>query len=151
GDEQDVVAVADLADGLEIAGRRRHRAQGRADHRLGDEGSHVLGALAADLALKLGGATQVAATEPLAPGGIGAAVGVSGGDVRLILVHAHVAPAAVGVAAEAQRTQRIAVEALPAGNHDLLGGLARFDEVLAGNLDGVFGRLRAAIDEPKAV
>ena len=53
---QHAVAVADLAHGAGIARRRRHRAAGRADHRLEDEGGDVLGADTQDLLLQLVGA-----------------------------------------------------------------------------------------------
>ena len=60
-DQQDAVAVADLAHALEIAGHRRHRAQGGADDGLGDEGDDVLAAELVDLVLEL-------LREPLAIG-----------------------------------------------------------------------------------
>src|SRR5260221_14751397 len=40
-DEEDAVAVADLAHAPEIAGCGRHRPHGGADHGLGDEADHV--------------------------------------------------------------------------------------------------------------
>ena len=45
GDEQHVMAVADLANHLEVPGRGGCHAQRRADDRLGYECRHVLGAL----------------------------------------------------------------------------------------------------------
>ena len=51
-DQQDAVAVADRADALEIAGDRRHRAGGRADHGLGDEGDDPIAAELEDLVLE---------------------------------------------------------------------------------------------------
>ena len=68
-DQQHAVAVADLADRLEIARHRRHRAERRADHRLGDEGDHAVRAEA------LHGASSSAA-QPGAVFGIALALGL---------------------------------------------------------------------------
>ena len=52
-DQEHAVAVANLADAPEIARNGGHRAQGRADHRLGDESHHRVGAEGQDLVLQL--------------------------------------------------------------------------------------------------
>ncbi len=51
GDEEDVVAVADPADLLEVAGRGRNDAAGT-DDRLGDEGADTVGPLLFDVLLE---------------------------------------------------------------------------------------------------
>ena len=71
-DQEHAVAIADLADRPEIARHRRHRAERRADHGLGDEPDHGLGAQALDGRLELG-------REPRAIGLVGLAGGLARG------------------------------------------------------------------------
>ena len=52
--QQRAVAVADVAHGAEITLRRRHAAGGGADHRLGDERRHRVGAEALEFGLQFG-------------------------------------------------------------------------------------------------
>ncbi len=44
GDVENAVAITQRAHAAKVAGSRRHRAERRADHGLGDEGDHALGA-----------------------------------------------------------------------------------------------------------
>ena len=141
GDEQHVVAIADLADALKVAVGRRHATHGRADDRLGDEASHVLGPVPADHPLELVGAAQAAR------GAISAAIGIRRRDLGHVVDHRRVLAPPTGVAAEARRPKRHPMEALPArDDHVLVGSLVR-EPVLARELDRGFGHLRAAVEQ----
>jgi hypothetical protein len=54
-DQEDAVAVADLADALEVVWHSRSCAERCADHGLGNEGNDVLAAELIDLVLQLAG------------------------------------------------------------------------------------------------
>ena len=67
-DQQHAVAIADLADALEVAFGRRHRARRRADHRLGDEGHHRVGTELEDLRPRARRRRVGRRPPPLSPG-----------------------------------------------------------------------------------
>ena len=111
-DQQHAVAVADLADALEIARDRRHRAGGGADHRLGDEGHDGVGAELEDLRLELLRGALAVVLVALAR--LLVAIGEAGGDVmRLDQQRRELARGAI-VAAGRERAERVAVIALAA-------------------------------------
>ena len=111
-DQQGAVAVAHRAHGGEIPGQRRHAAQRGADHRLGHEGGHGVGADALEFGLELIGQALDVCGIALAVGLV--AIGVAGRDVAEgVGQDGRVGRAAHGVAAHRQRTQRVAVVALP--------------------------------------
>ena len=140
--EQDAVAVANRPDALEIVADRRDRAQGRADHGLGDEGDDAVGADFDDLVLeRLGGSgcvVRVALTLPLQP------VGVAGVDVVSPDQKGLELRAPPGVAADSERAERIAVIALPSCDDVAALRLADLDEKLARHFERGLHRLRTA-------
>ena len=144
-DQQDAVAVADLADPLEIARRRRHRAGGCAHHSFGDEGRDRVGAEFEDLVLELVCDPQPVDLRRLlapAPAILVAGLDAVGLDQQRLEIGA--APA---VAAGGQRAQRVAVEALAPGDEFAAPGLAALDEILACHLQSRFDGLGTAADE----
>ena len=145
GDEQHVVAVADVADALEVPWRRRDGAHGRPDDRFGDEARHVLGAVPADDALELVCAAQAAARAVLA------AIRIGRPDLGHVVKHRLIPAAPLGVAAEAARAQAHTVEALPAADHQVLFRFAAGQPVLSGELDRALGHFRAAVEQGDCV
>ena len=113
-DQQHAVAIADRAHRGEVARQGRHGAERGADHRLGDEADHPVGAEALDGRLELGREPGDVVRSALA--GRLPAVGVARADMgdlgqqRLELL------AAPGVAADRERPQRVAVIALAPGD-----------------------------------
>ena len=105
--------VADLAHGAEIAFRRRHAPGGRADHRLGDEGGHRVGAKPLELGLQLGRQPR----DEISFGFIVALLVIGEGRRHVAegrRQQRRIGLAAPGVAAGRQRAERVAVIALPA-------------------------------------
>lgn len=144
-DQEDAVAIADLAHALEIARHGGHRAERRADHRLGDEGHHVLRPQALDLALELLGQPLAVGLRRLARSLV--TIGVAGADVaHLDQQRLELAPTP-GVATGGERPEGVAVVALAPGDQVPALGLAALDEVLARQLQGRLHRLGATGDE----
>ncbi len=144
-DQQDAVAVADLADALEVALDRRNRAAGRPADRLRHERDHGLRAQLLDLVLEL-------LSEPLAVparrlAGLAAPILEAGRDMMGLDQQRRELLAAPFVAADRERAQRVAVIALPPADEVPALGLADLDEVLARHLQRRLDGLRAAADE----
>ena len=130
----------------EISLRRRHAAGGGADHGLGNERGHRVGAEALEFGLQFG-------RQPRHEIRLGF-------DVALFVIgkrRRHVAEsrrqqwrigfASPGVAAGGQRPKRIAVIALAARDEVLALRLAALDKILPRQLDAGFDRFRSAADE----
>src|SRR5205085_1797032 len=144
-DEEDAVAVADLADAGEIAGDGRHDPGGGADHSLRDEGDDRLGPELDDRRLELVGQPQAIVLFALLVPPV--AIGIAGGDVVGFDEERREGGAAPRVAANCERRERVAVVALPAGDEMPALRLADLDEILARELERSLDRLRAAGDE----
>ena len=146
GDQEHVVAVADLAEGAEVVGRRRQAGAGGAEDRLGDEGGDRLGPLLQDDPLQVLGAGEGALVAA-----VRAAVRVAGADVGEVEQVGGVVAAPRRPPRHGEGAHGVAVPALPAGDDLVLAGVARLQVVLAGDLQGRLGRLGAAGDEEHAV
>ena len=144
-DQQHAVLVADLADAAEIALGRRHRAQGRADHRLGDEGHDRVLAQFEDFGLQLVGRAQPIVSLALAL--LGPAIGEAGRDVMGLDQQRLELLAAPQIAAGGQRAQGVAVIALQPGDDVAALGLADLDVILARQLERRLHRLGPARGE----
>ncbi len=136
------MAVADLAHPLEVAGHRRHRAQGGANHRLGDKRHDVLAAKLVDLRFEL-------LREPLAISfrrliGSALAILVNRRDVMRLDQQRREGFALPGAAADRERAGGDAVIALPARDQVFALRLADLDEILPRQLERGLDRLRAA-------
>ncbi len=144
-DEQDAVAIADLAHGAEVPGHRGQHAGGRAAHGLRDERDHAIGAGRDDGRVELGGEAASVRLGRLAFAEV--AVRIAGRDVRDVdQQRRELAPAPL-VAAHRERTQRVAVVALPPCDEVRALRLPDLDEVLARHLERGLDRLRAAAHE----
>ena len=144
-DEQDVVLITNLADDLEVTIRGGGAGQGCANHRLGDEGRHVVRVLLADGGLERAGAQQVTGWVGLFEG---TAVAEGGRDMRRVDIHGLEDTAPAGDARKACHRNGVAVEGLPARDDLVLGGLAAFDPVLARQAHGVVGGVRPRAGDP---
>ncbi len=140
------MAIADLAHFAEIALGRRHASGGGADHRLGDEGRDRVGPEPQEFGLELVGKARdeigVALVIALLAIREGRRHMAEGGRQQR-----RVGLAAPGVAASGERTQRIAVVALPARNEAAALFLAALHEILSRQLDACLDRFRSAADE----
>ena len=148
GDEQHVVLVADLADPLEVAGRRREAAAGVL-HRLEEDGGDGVGALELDGLLDAVGGPAAERLEVVAVLGRAVEVGVrhlvGAGDERL----EHLLRGRD--AGDRQRALRGAVVGDRAADHLVLHRLAGELEVLLGELPRGLDGLAAAGGEEDAV
>lgn len=145
GDQQHAVAVAHFAHAAEVAGYRRNRARGGADHGFGHERHDRAGAQPFECLLQFLGQAFAVLLGAFAVALV--AVGIAGRDVLHLDQQRRELRAAPGVAAHRQRAQRIAVVAL-APRHDVAAlGLADFDEILAGHLQRGFHGFRTARHE----
>ncbi len=138
-DQKHAIAVADLADALEITRHRCHRARGRTDHGLGHEGRDSLWPQPQDLGLE-----RVSGAVPKGFGGLvrlGVAVVEAGHDLRALWQHRRIGRATGFAAGSRQRAQRIAVIALTARYHHMAPGLPTLDLALARHLDCRLHRL----------
>ena len=145
-DQERAMLVADFAHGTEIAVRRRDRARGGADHRLGDEGRDRIGAEPLEFGIELGGKARdeirlrlVVALLVIGEGRRDMAEG--GRQQRRIGL------APPRVAARRQRAERIAVIALPPRDEAHALRLAGLDKILSSDLDRGLDRLRSTADE----
>ena len=136
------MAVADLADALEVPGHRRHRPERRPDHRLGDEGGDRLRPQFQDRGVQLVGGA--AAVFLFALSRFHAAVGIAGRYMGYLGEHRLIGRPAGPVAAHRKRAQGIAVEALAAGDETCALGPAGLEEILARHLQGRLHRLGSA-------
>ena len=143
--QQHTVPVADLADAGEIAVDRRHRAKRRADHRLGNEGHHILRPKPQDFRLQLVGDTAGEGSLSLALPHL--AIGIAGGDVTCLDKDRIIDLPPPGVAAGRQRAKGVAVIALASGDDTAPVRLAGLDEILPCELQRRLDRLRSAGDE----
>ena len=147
-DHQDVVAVADCADGGEVVGRWHQAAARSARDRLGDKGGDGLAALLFDDSFQFFGTGE-------RTGGliftVRAVIRVGEGDVREVEQIRHVVFAPRGAARHGKRADGVAVPALPAGDDLVLLGVAGLDVVLAGDLERGLGGFGPAGDEEHAV
>src|SRR5687768_15737532 len=142
------MAVANAADDLEIAGRRRRRAERCSHNRLGNEGDGA--------ALAQFGDRHIEALRR--------ALGIIFVALSLVLVAVckarldqadgrnqnwiiELAPRFV--AGNGQRADRVAVIGMPAGNEMIAGRFAALDPKLAGKFQCRLRRLRAAGDEKR--
>ena len=143
--EQHAVAVADRADPLEVVGDRRHRARGRADHRLGHEGDDLIGPEFEDLVLeRLCGARRIIG---VALAGILPAIGVAGIDMVGFDQQRAELGAAPFVAAGCERAQRVAMIALAARDDVPALRFALLDEILPRHFQRGLDRFRSAAHE----
>ncbi len=143
GDQQHVVAVADLADPLEVAVGRDETATGVLD-RLEDHRGDRLGALELDPLLDRGRRPErVAVLRPAVEVGVGD-VAAAGGE-RLEL------GAQLGDPGRGEGAERGAVVGDLAGDHLVLLPVAAHAVVVAGQLQRRLDRLRAARGEEDAV
>src|SRR6266545_2456497 len=147
GDQQHAVAVADLADPLEVAGRWREAAAGVL-HRLDVDRGDRLGALHQDAPLDVVGRVQGAVVE-VAAALAAVVVGVldphRAGHQRLEDL------LDVGQAGDGQRAHGGAVVGDVAAEDLVAAGLADRPEVLARQLPCALDRLAAAVGEEHAV
>ena len=144
-DQQDAVAVAQLADAAQVARHRRQRAGGRADHRLGDKSDHVG---AADTLDRVGQLAHEAFAVRLrrfvvAP----VAIFVAWRDVRDVDQQRRELRAPPRVAAHRQCAERVAVIALAARDEVPALRFAALDEVLPRHLQRRLDGFRPAADE----
>ena len=144
GDEQDVVAVADLPHAAEVLGTRRRPARGRAADRLGDERGHVLGAEPGDgLFQHIAAADGTRRTLTAAF----TAIGIRGRDA----VHVDEPGAEHCLVRFAcgcgQGEQGAAVVAGAEGDDAVLVGAAALDPVLARQFQRGLDRLRPTTEE----
>jgi hypothetical protein len=148
-DQQHAVAVADLAQALQVTGDRRGGAEAGAGHRLGDEGGDILRPQLADRGVELVGDADAVLLGAL----IGAAVAVFVAVRNMLDLgqQRFVGGAAGNILAERQRRKRVAVIGALAGDEELARGLAALEVVLPRELDGAFDRFRAAGDEEGAI
>ena len=144
-DQQHAVAVANLADALEVAFGRRHGAGGGADHRLGDEGHHRVGAELVDLGFERARGALGIGLLRLAR--LLEAIGEAGIDVMRLDQQRREGRAPPFVAAGRQRAQRIAVIALATGDDVAALFLAALGEILPRHLERRFDRFRPAAHE----
>ena len=144
-DEQHAVAVADLAHALEIARHRRDRAQGGADHRLGDEGDDVVAAELLDLGLELVGQALAIGLRRLVRAAV--AILVDRRHVVRLDQQRRELLALPLAAADRERAERDAVVALAPGDDVAPLRLAALDEILARELERGLDRLRPAAHE----
>ena len=149
GDEQHVVLVADLADPLEVAGRRREAAAGVL-HRLEEHRGDGVGTLELDrLGDPVGGpeAEGLGVVAQVLRGAVEVGVGHLEGARHQRLEHL------LGGrdAGDRQRALRRAVVGHGAADHLVLGGLADQLEVLLGQLPRGLDGLAAAGGEEDAV
>jgi hypothetical protein len=142
-DQQHAVAVADLADAPEIARRRRHRAGGGADYRLGDESHHGLGPQPQNLVLqRLSGPLAVVLKALVVAFQPVFVARVDMGDVEQQRPELRPPPL---IAAGAERADGVAVIALLARDQASRCGSPILDPVLPGELD----RRLVASDPPE--
>ena len=144
-DEQDAVAVADLAHALEIAGHRRDRAQGGADHGLGDEGDDVVAAELVDLGFELFGQALAIGLRRLVRAPV--AIFVDRRHMVGLDQQRRELLALPFAAADRERAERDAVIALAPRDDISPLRLAALDEILARELERGLDRLRPAADE----
>ena len=139
------MAVADLADALEIARHRWDRTGRRTDHRLGDEAGDGLRPQTQDFGLQLVGDPAAIGFRSLVRCPV--AIGVARADMADAHEQRLELGAAPHVPAGGQSTQRIAVIALPPGDDVVPPGLADLQEVLPRHLERRLDRLGAAGNE----
>ena len=132
-DQQDAVAIADLADAFEISRRRGHRAECRADHRLGDECGDVVWPESLDFGFQLVGHAQAIRLRRLV--GTLAAVGITLADMRDVVEQQRrkLRPPPA-VATRRQSAEGVAVVTLPARDDAIFFRPATFSVVLHGHL-----------------
>jgi HAMP domain-containing protein len=137
------VAIAHRAHRREISLGRRHAAGGAADDRLGDEGRDPVGPEALKLRFELGG--EAANEIRLALLAALFAIGEGGRDMAERIRQQRrerLAPSAV--AAGGERTERVAVVALPPRDEPRALGLADLEEILPRHFQRALDRLRTA-------
>ncbi len=149
GDEQHVVPVADLAQPLEVAGRRREAAAGVL-HRLDEHRGHGVRALEQDRLLHPVGGPAPERLE-VAAEALGGAVGVGVGHLERARHQRLVGRAQRGQAGDGQRALRGAVVGDRPADHLGLAGLAGELEVLLGQLPRALHGLAAAGGEEDPV
>ena len=141
-DEQHAVAVADFADALEVSRCGLDRAQRCTDDCFGDEGDDVFGTQLDDLCIELVGHASAVEfrclVRPLA------AIRVTRRDVLARRENRREHSTPPRVAADGQRTQRVAVIALPPGDEVPSVRLAALDEILSRQLERCLDAFRAA-------
>ena len=143
-DHQDIVAVADLAQGREIVGWGHQAATRGARDGFGDKGGDIFAALLFDHALQLLGAGEGAGGLVFA---VGAVVGIGKGDMGEVEQIGYVVIAPARATRHRERADGIAVPGLPAGDYLVLFWVAGFEVILAGDLEPGLGGFGAAGDE----
>ena len=142
-DQQHIIFIADRPNALEIAIDRGHRAHCCPNHRLGDEGGNRFRAEFQNLVFQLIGDTLAIVKFCLVL--LLVAIGVTRIDVvHGIAQHWRKLRPPPAIAAGCQRTQRIAVIALPARDDLRLVGLAGFNKILSRQFKGGFHGFRPA-------
>ena len=118
------MAVADVAHGAEISLRRRHAAGGGADHRLGDERRHRIGAEALEFGLQFGREPR----HEIRLGFIVALFVIGEGRRHMaegVRQQRRIGLAPPGIAAGGERAERVAVIALAPGDEALRAAARR--------------------------
>jgi hypothetical protein len=142
------VAIANLAHAREITRHSGSRAQGGADHRLGDESDDGVAAELLDPAFELAGQARAIVLRRLL--GPTLAIFVDRRDmVRLDQQRSELLTLPFPAAGR-QRAERAAVIALAARDDVSPMRLPKLDEVLARELEGSLDRFRPAADEEDA-
>ncbi len=144
-DQQNAVAIAQLAHAAEVARHRRQRARGGTCDGLGDERDHVAGAQALDLRFQLGHQAPAVGLGRLVDAAV--AVFVARRHVRDVDQQRRELRAPPGVAADRQRAERVAVIALATRDEVPTLRLPDLDEVLARHLQRRLDRLGATRHE----
>ncbi len=142
GDVENAVAVADVANALDVPGRGRHGTHGGSDDGLGAEGDDPLRAGMADGRVEF--VKQPPGVAVLAFARSTIAVLVAGTDTPDVDEQRRELLAAPLVAAHGERSERVAVVALAPCDEQRPLGLADLDDMLARELQGGFDSLRSA-------
>ena len=129
-DQQHAVTVANLADAFEVPANRRNGPQRRADHRLGDKRGYRVGTEFDQFGLKFVGDSLAIRyfRFAIAP----AAIGIARCDMMCLDQDWRESLPSPSIAAYRQRSQCVAVIALPPGNETATLRLTNLYKVLAG-------------------
>ena len=148
-DQQDSMAVANVADAFEIARDRWHRARGRADHGFRDKCHHCLRAQPLDFALERRRRPLAVRFRALAR--LGKAIFEARIDQRHVDQQGLVRFAPPLAPAGRERAERIAVIAEPTRDHAASAVIPTLEMVLPRELERRLDRFRAAAGVPDTV
>lgn len=144
GDEKVAARAADFGDARGVAVGRSSGAESRANDGFEDKSGGGRGVVGGEKCFEIAGAGEAASRKRFVEGTVEAE---AGSDVAPLGNKRLIRRATSDIAADVHRAERAAMIALTAGNDAITIGLADFEKILAGELDGGFGGFRAAGSE----